>query len=302
MRSLYLVGPTGSGKSSIASLIANDLNGEIINADAFQLYKGIEIITAFPNKKELNRAPHHLYGILNLYEDYNAGKYSIIAKEKIKEIKENKKLPIVTGGSGLYIKSLTHGLLDFPPVDEKLRKKLNQLSIEELSEKLFRFDPDGAQNINLKNKRHIIRALEISIQCGKPMSQIKKDWKKKNPVFTGLIIERPRDELYERINSRVIKMFNSGAVEQIAQLPENISETAIKAIGIREIKDYLNGKMSLDESISTIQKISRNYAKRQITWFKRESGFQRVCLNADEDTDLILKKILGTISSMKNVI
>ena len=134
------------------------------------------------------------------------------------------------------------------------------------------------------------------------MSQIKKDWKKKNPVFTGLIIERPRDELYERINSRVIKMFNSGAVEQIAQLPENISETAIKAIGIREIKDYLNGKMSLDESISTIQKISRNYAKRQITWFKRESGFQRVCLNEDEDTDLILKKILGTISSMKNVI
>ena len=192
--------------------------------------------------------------------------------------------------------------MDFPPVDEKLRKKLNQLSIEELTQKLFKFDPDGAQNINLKNKRHIIRALEISIQCGKPMSQIKKDWKKKNPVFTGLIIERPRDELYERINSRVIKMFNSGAVEQIAQLPENISETAIKAIGIREIKDYLNGKMSLDESISTIQKISRNYAKRQITWFKRESGFQRVCLNADEDTDLILKKILGTISSMKNVI
>ena len=302
MRSLYLVGPTGSGKSSLASLIANDLNGEIINADAFQLYKGIEIITASPNKKELARAPHHLYGILNLDEESNAGKYSIIAKEKIKEIKENEKLPIVTGGSGLYIKSLTHGLLDFPPVDEKLRKRLDQLSIEELTQKLFKFDPDGAQNINLKNKRHVIRALEISIQCGKPMSQMKKDWKKKNPVFTGLIIERPRNELYERINSRVIEMFNSGAVEQIEQLPTNISETAIKAIGIREIKDYLDGKMSLDESISTIQKISRNYAKRQITWFKRESGFQRVCLNADEDTDLILKKILGTISSMKNVI
>ena len=302
MRSLYLVGPTGSGKSSLASLIANDLNGEIINADAFQLYKGIEIITASPNKKELNRAPHHLYGILNLDEESNAGKYSIIAKEKIKEIKENKKLPIVTGGSGLYIKSLTHGLLNFPPVDEKLRKKLNHLSIEELTQKLFKFDPDGAQNINLKNKRHIIRALEISIQCGRPMSEIKKDWKNKNPVFTGLIIERPRDELYERINSRVIEMFNSGAVEQIEQIPKNISETAIKAIGIREIKDYLDGKISLDESISTIQKISRNYAKRQITWFKRESGFQRVCLNADEDTDLILKKILGTISSMQNVI
>ena len=302
MRSLYLVGPTGSGKSSLASLIANDLNGEIINADAFQLYKGIEIITASPNKKELTRAPHHLYGILNLNEESNAGKYSIIAKEKIKKIKENQKLPIVTGGSGLYIKSLTQGLLDFPPVDEKLRKSLDQLSIEELTQKLFKFDPDGAQNINLKNKRHVIRALEISIQCGKPMSQMKKDWKKKNPVFTGLIIERPRNELYERINSRVIEMFNSGAVEQIEQLPTNISETAIKAIGIREIKDYLNGKMSLDESISTIQKISRNYAKRQITWFKRESGFQRVCLNADEDTDLILKKILGTISSMKNVI
>ena len=302
MRSLYLVGPTGSGKSSLASLIANDLNGEIINADAFQLYKGIEIITASPNKKELTRAPHHLYGILNLNEESNAGKYSIIAKEKIKEIKENEKLPIVTGGSGLYIKSLTHGLLDFPPVDEKLRKRLDRLSIEELTQKLFKFDPDGAQNINLKNKRHVIRALEISIQCGKPMSQMKKDWKEKNPVFTGLIIERPRNELYERINSRVIEMFNSGAVEQIEQLPTNISETAIKAIGIREIKDYLDGKMSLDESISTIQKISRNYAKRQITWFKRESGFQRVCLNADEDTDLILKKILGTISSMKNVI
>ena len=229
MRSLYLVGPTGSGKSSIASLIANDLNGEIINADAFQLYKGIEIITASPNKKELNRAPHHLYGILNLDEEYNAGKYSIIAKEKITEIKENKKLPIITGGSGLYIKSLTHGLLDFPPVDEKLRKKLTQLSIEELSEKLFKFDPDGAQNINLKNKRHIIRALEISIQCGKPMSQIKKDWKKKNPG---------KDEMdfYEEkgITIKRIQLDKGGVVVSLSDYLKQKQKPKIKKIDLAQ--------------------------------------------------------------------
>ena len=302
MRALYIVGPTGSGKSSLASLIAKSLNAEIVNADAFQLYKRIDVITAAPNSNELSRAPHHLYGVLDLDQESNAGKYSSLAKDKIKEIQNNQKLPIVTGGSGLYIKSLTHGLLDLPPVDETLRQDLEKLSIEELVQKLIKIDPEGALNMNLKNKRYVIRALEISIQCGQPMSQIKNAWKQKTTSFNGLIIERPREELYQRIDSRVIEMFNCGAVEEIKALPKNLSETAKKAIGIGEIQKYLNGEISLEESISTIQKHSRNYAKRQITWFKRESGFQKICLNANDDPSSSTEKIMTKINSMQNVI
>ena len=301
MRALYIVGPTGSGKSSLASDIAGKLGGEIVNGDAFQLYKDIEIVTASPSKDELAKAPHHLYGRLDLTEESNASKYSILAKDKIAKINANNKLAIVTGGSGLYIKSLTHGLSNLPASDPKVRKELDQLPLEKLIEKLNVIDPIGAQTINLKNKRYVIRALEISLLGGKPMSEVKKEWKNNNPLFNGIIIDRSREELYNRINSRVISMFKSGATEEIRQLPDNISQTANKAIGIREIKEYLIGKITLEESISTIQKSSRNYAKRQITWFKRESGFQKVCLNVEDDRESERKKIITTINSMQNV-
>ena len=302
MRALYIVGPTGSGKSSLASNIAENVGGEIVNADAFQLYKEIEIVTAAPSKEELTKAPHHLYGTLNLKEESNAAKYSVLAKDKIAKINASDKLAIVTGGSGLYIKSLTHGLLDLPASDPKVRDELDQLPIEKLIEKIQNIDPVGALTINLKNKRYLVRALEISILCGKPMSEVKKNWKNNNPKFHGVIIERPREELYCRINSRVITMFKSGAPEEIKKLPETISETANKAIGIKEIKEYLNGKISLEGSISNIQKASRNYAKRQITWFKRESRFQKVCLSVKDDPESEIRKLMSTLNSMQNVI
>ena len=301
MRALYIVGPTGSGKSSLASHIAKDVGGEIVNADAFQLYQDIETVTAAPSKDELNQAPHHLYGTLSLKEESNAAKYSVLAKDKIAKINASDKLAIVTGGSGLYIKSLTHGLLDLPASDPNIKKELENLPIEKLIEKIQKIDPVGAVTINLKNKRYLVRALEISILCGEPMSEVKKNWENNSPKFHGVLIERPREELYHRIDSRVITMFESGAPEEIKNLPDDISETANKAIGIKEIKEYLSGKISLEESISNIQKSSRNYAKRQITWFKREVGFQKVCLSVKDDPESEIRNLMSTINSMKNV-
>ena len=295
MLPLYLVGATGTGKSSIALSIAKHIGGEIVNADAFQIYKGIQIVTASPKPIALEQIKHHLYGALELQEDCNAARYSELANDQIKDISDRGKTPIIVGGSGLYIKSLTHGLSNLPPANHELREKLNKMSHEELISRLEKCDPVGASQINLKNRRYVTRALEISILADRPMSEIKNEWEKHHPKFKGILLQRPRQELYERINLRVEQMVMHGLIDEINSLPENISSTAKKAIGIQETQLHLEGKTSLEECINSIQQSSRNYAKRQITWFKREKGFQNVCLEKKDDPNSAIEKIAGLI-------
>ena len=300
MLPLYLVGATGTGKSSIAISIAEKLDGEIVNADAFQIYKGIEIVTASPKSTALARIRHHLYGTIELQEDCNAARYSEMANNQIKEISDRDKTPIIVGGSGLYIKSLTHGLSNLPPTNHELREELNEMSHEELISGLEKCDPVGASQINLKNRRYVTRALEISILANRPMSEIKNEWNKYKPKFNGVLLQRPRQELYDRINLRVEQMVEDGLIGEINSLPENISNTAKKAIGIQETQLHLEGKTSLDECIDSIQQSSRNYAKRQITWFKREKGFQNVCLEKKDDPNLAIEKIADLLTPPEN--
>ena len=292
MLPLYLVSATGTGKSSLAISIAEKLGGEIVNGDAFQIYKGIEIVTDSPKQTALDQTRHHLYGALELNEDCNAARYSEMANDQIKEISDRGKTPIIVGGSGLYIKSLTHGLSNLPAANHELRKKLDQMPYAKLISRLEECDPLGASQINLKNRRYVTRALEISILAGKPMSEIKNEWEKNKVKFTGFLLQRPRQELYDRINLRVEQMVKEGLLDEIISLPKNISGTAKKAIGIQQTQLHLEGETSLDECIDSIQRSSRNYAKRQTTWFKREKGFQNICLEKKDDPNSTVEKII----------
>ncbi len=293
MRPLYITGPTGSGKSSIAASLAHYIGGEVVNADACQLYRDLEIVTAAPTEEHHRLAPHHLYGSLEVTDDCNAAHYAELARPVINEIMERGNCPVVVGGSGLYMKSLTHGLDDLPAADPGLRQELDILSQDQLVKKLQQLDPDAATKLNLSNRRYVTRAVEISILAGRPMSEIKTGWASRSPDFDGIMINMDRDELYSRINMRVNEMIAEGLTEEIRRLPKALSATAARAIGIREIKSYIAGECSLDQCVDSIRQASRRYAKRQLTWFRKETAFQMVCLKPTEDTDSVIMRILA---------
>jgi len=292
MRPLYITGPTGSGKSSIAAALASCICGEVVNADAYQLYSHLDIVSASPGRDLQLMAPHHLYGILDLSEDCNAARYKQLASPTIDSIIASGKRPVVVGGSGLYMKSLTHGLADLPGADHQLREELDQLTPEQLVQKLNKLDPESAASLDLLNRRYVTRAVEISILTGRPASQIKTGWQNNSPDIDGIFISRQRHELYARINDRASAMFDEGLVEEIRMLPGTLSSTAAKAIGIRETRAYIEGDITREQCIDAISQACRRYAKRQLTWFKREQAFQMVCLRDGQDTDSAVKQIL----------
>ena len=296
---VYITGPTGCGKSALAVEAAMALGGEIINADAFQVYQGMEILTAQPSLEDKERVPHHLYGFLPAFEEFDAARFGALAKLKIAEVQRRGNLPIVVGGSGLYIKGLTHGLADLPQVDLELRAKLADSSLEELLPQLLKLDPEAETHVNLRNPRHVQRALEICLLTGKPASSFKQAWKEERELPRGVFLNLDRKELYARINQRTHAMFSGGVVDEVKQLTENsgiegqdvpplcgFSKTAGKAIGLREI---VSG-MESASMIEAIQQATRRYAKRQITWFKRETYFTPVS-TAAEALQQILKLV-----------
>ncbi|MCB1098611.1 MAG: tRNA (adenosine(37)-N6)-dimethylallyltransferase MiaA [Verrucomicrobiae bacterium] len=293
MLPFYIAGPTGSGKSAVAVELALLCNGEIVNCDAFQLYKGMEILTAKPSAADCARVPHHLYGIIDSSSDFDAASYASLANACINEIASRGSLPIVVGGSGLYMKALTHGMSPLPSGDAELRTRLSEMGLAEKVTWLSRLDPVGAATIDLQNSRYVERALEISILCGKPASQLKTDWALQEPVFRGVVLHWERDALVDRIGARTLAMAERGLVPEVAALQE-LSKTAVKAIGIREIRAYLAGETTLEAALEAMQVSTRRYAKRQRTWFRREKGFQSVCLSPGEDA----KSTADTIISL----
>jgi tRNA dimethylallyltransferase len=275
---LYLVGPTASGKSALAIELALRLDGEIVNADAFQLYRGVAICTAKPTAEDLARVPHHLYGVLSLGELCDAQFYCELAKPTLAEITSRGKVPIVVGGSGLYVKALTHGLSPLPS-DEALRQKLAELTPHERVEWLLSRDPEAEQTVNLKNDRYVTRALEICILTDEPQSKLRQAWSKAEPHFRGIRLVWDRAVLDARINQRVLQMVAAGLVEEVRQTAA-LSATAVKAIGVSEVRRHLAGETTLDETIAAIQLATRQYARRQEKWFRREREFRVVPMTA----------------------
>src|SRR5437016_5260654 len=294
-RTFFILGPTATGKSEFAADVAHEIGAEIVSADAFQIYRGLDLLTAKPDRATLARAPHHLIGTTPLHEEMNAEKYRRAASRAIDEIHSRGKAVIVVGGSGLYIKALTHGLAVLPEVDPKLRAKLNALSMDALRSQLMDFDPETARKIDMNNRRRLLRALEIGLLTDKPASIQRKQWAAAgmgDPVpadadrggpgstipATGVFVLRDREELYARINQRVEAMFENGVIEEV-RAAGKMSFTAAQMIGLHEIRELLDGKMSISQCVATIQQATRRYAKRQLTWFRGQTSFQPLNLS-----------------------
>ncbi len=275
----FITGPTASGKSSLAIALAEHVGGEIVNADAFQLYAGMDILTAKPAPADLARVPHHLYGMIPLTESCDAQRYHSLALPIIHDIAARGRIPIVVGGSGLYIKALTHGLSPLPAASPQLRGLFQHLSPGEKIVWLIQRDPEAATTVNLRNPRYVERALEICLLTGRPQSGLRRSFEQAEPQVNGVIFVWDREVLYRRINQRTLDMFAAGMVEEVRTLGP-LSPTAEKAIGVRKVREHLAGRATLEETIAAIQQATRHYAKRQMTWFRRERCFQTICLDS----------------------
>jgi len=276
-RAFFIVGPTATGKSEIAADVAREVGAEIVSADAFQIYRGLDLLTAKPESPTLAKAPHHLIGTVPLTEEMNAEEFRRAATCAIEGINSRGKIAIVVGGSGLYVKALTHGLDPLPKADPNLREKLNAMSLDELLSQLGELDPRMARKLDLKNRRRVVRALEICLLTRKPASDVVAGvadaGRPGSPIpATSAFVFRDREELYKRINQRVEMMFERGVIEEV-RAAGTTSATASQMIGLREIRELLAGKKSLPQCIAEIQQATRRYAKRQLTWFRRQTNF-----------------------------
>jgi tRNA dimethylallyltransferase len=301
-RAFLIVGPTATGKSELGADVARELGAEIVSADAFQIYRGLDLLTAKPDASTLPKAPHHLIGTTSLHEEMNAEKFRRLALRAIEEINSRGRLAIIVGGSGLYVKALTHGLAPLPASDQKLREKLSAMTLDELRSQLIELDPETARKIDVKNRRRVMRALEICLLAGKPASQIVAgvgdSGLSGSPIpATGVFVFRDRQELNARINQRVEAMFEKGVIEEV-RASRATSATASQMIGLRQIRELLEGRMSLLQCIAQIQQATRRYAKRQLTWFRRQTNFLPLnlsLLSHNEAVKWILVRVLSGV-------
>jgi tRNA dimethylallyltransferase len=295
-RTFFIVGPTATGKSELAAAVAREMGAEIVGADAFQIYRGLDLLTAKPDASTLAKVPHHLIGTTPFREEMNAEKYRRAASRVIDEIHSRGKLAIIVGGSGLYIKALTHGLSPLPAADSNLRAELNQQSTDDLLVLLADLDPETARKIDTKNRRRLIRALEICLLGGKPASAVIAGVAHSSQLGStipapGVFVYRDREELYARINQRVEAMFEHGVIEEV-RAAGKMSSTAAQMIGLREIRELLDGRMSILQCVAAIQQETRRYAKRQLTWFRRQTNFSPLNLSflSHNEARILLRK------------
>jgi tRNA dimethylallyltransferase len=286
----YLAGQTGCGKTAVALALAGQYGPvEIVNADAYQVYREMDTLTAAPTEEEKRAVPHHLFGILDPSEECDAASFAALAKQTIAEVSQRAR-PLVVSGSGLYLKAITHGLAPTPPADPETRKKLDQLEEDELIALYEKEDPAGAAQTNLKNRRYVTRNLEITLLAGRPASEIKSEWQENQPEIAAVYLHREREDIYDRINRRTLRMFDAGVVEEVAALGP-LSHTAARAIGIREIRALLAGEMERDACLEEIQTQTRRYAKRQEIWFRRESAFLRIPVQPQDEAEEIASSV-----------
>jgi len=297
-RTFFIVGPTAAGKSELAADVAHEIGAEIVSADAFQIYRGLNLLTAKPDAATLAKAPHHLIGTVPLHEEMNAEKFRTAALRAIEEIHSHGKMAIVVGGSGLYIKALTHGLAVLPQVDPELRAKLNAMMIDELRSQLMQLDPETARKIDVKNRRRLVRALEICIATEKRTSEQRGQWAVADSR-SGVFVFRDRDELYTRVNNRVEAMFENNVIEEV-RAARAMSLTASQMIGLREIRELLAGKMSILQCIAAIQQATRRYAKRQLTWFRSQTNFEPLNLSLLTHNEAVKWILLRTHSGRRD--
>ena len=295
-----VVGPTASGKTSLAVKLAQKFNGEVISADSMQVYKGMDIATAKPDKEEKCGIKHHLIDIISPDEEFSVSLFKDMAEKAIKDIHSRGKLPIIAGGTGLYVDCLINNttFLDNTKNDEvrsslqaRLEKEGNESLYNELQEK----DPDAAEKIHPNNSLKIIRALEILYSSGNTLTEQNLKSHEKESDFESLVIglnANDRNVLYDRINLRVDLMVEKGLIEETEKFFSlQTASTACQAIGYKELKPYLDGIISLDEAKENLKQSTRRYAKRQLTWFRRNENINWINIDEGTSEDLILKAV-----------
>ena len=283
-----VVGPTASGKTALAIALANELNGEIISCDSMQIYKMMDIGTAKPTAEEQASAVHHLIDIVTPDVSFSCADYAVLAKEKIEDISNRGRLPIFCGGTGLYIDHvLSNTSFSEAGRDDEYRERLNKIIAEEGIDSVFaelqKVDPESAETIHQNNTKRVVRALEIYHVTGKTKSWWDKESKKADSPYDSTMIcldFKNREILYERIDKRVDIMLECGLVDEVKTLIYDkgicLSDTARQGIGYKEIIEYLENKCTLEEAVEQIKKGTRNYAKRQLTWFRRYNDVHRI--------------------------
>ena len=271
---LFLAGPTGSGKSAVAVELAEMLGAEIVGSDAYQVYRELPILTAAPSPEDRARVPHHMVSIIPARMPWDATEHYHRAMRCVKDIHARGKTAIVTGGSGLYFKFLSHGMSEAPPGDAALRAAFADCSTEELHARLASLDPEGAALTNSSNRRYVERNLEIVLAGGKPLSFWKRNWLKP-PLGPGWVITREVPELDGRIALRAARMMQEGAVEEAAALGP-CSATAERTLGLALIRSLLRGEITRETCQAKLALATRQYAKRQRTWLKREQWLREL--------------------------
>jgi tRNA dimethylallyltransferase len=273
---IFIAGPTAAGKSEIALALAEKIGGEIISVDSMQVYRGLDIGTAKPDAATQKKIRHHLIDVCDLTEPFDAAKFVQLAKQAVAEIQSRKKIPIFCGGTGLYFKAYLDGLGDAPPANPKLRAELEATPLEELLKELLERDPAAYEKIDKKNPRRVIRALEVIRTTGKSFSSQRANW----PVHaagqgTLYLFTRSAGDLHRRINARVDEMFRRGLAEETRELLKHGLEenkTAMQSIGYRQVVEHLRGRHALPETIELVKIRTRQFAKRQLTWFRRHGN------------------------------
>jgi tRNA dimethylallyltransferase len=287
-RPIFLAGPTAAGKSAIALELCERLNGEIISVDSMQVYQGMDIGTAKPSVEDRQRVRHHLIDVVSVKENFDAAQFIRLASAAVQEIQARGGRPVFCGGTGLYFKAYLEGLGPAPPKDSKIRAELEATPLANLLEELERRDPTAFQAIDRQNPRRVIRALEVIRSTGQPFSTQRASWASAQQAVPGLIgLTRPTSELILRIHQRVDEMFRHGLVaETESLLAQGLAEnsTAMQALGYRQVVEHLRGERGLPETIELVKIRTRQFAKRQLTWFRRQMNLQWVALSENSPT------------------
>ena len=297
---IYITGATGSGKSALAMRLANTLGGEIISVDSMQVYCGLNIGTAKPSAQEQNEIQHHLIDVAQLSEAFDAAQFVSLAQQAIKLIWKRGRVPIFCGGTGLYFRALIEGLGESPPSDESLRDELALMPIESLVAELRIKDPEAAKQVDLKNPRRVLRAIEVIRLTGRPYSEQRIGWNNVDKAPQNLFcISREVDVLNQRIHKRVDEMFNQGLVEETQTLIKKglrNNRNACQALGYRQVLDLLDGKLDLENVVHQVKTKTRQFAKRQRSWFRNQMKCKFLEWSDEENLNSFSEQLLAKIN------
>ncbi len=275
-RLVVIVGPTGSGKTDLSIEVARRLGAPILSTDSRQLYRGIPIGTAQPSAEQLQAVEHHFIASRDLKQNFSCGAYEVEALALLKKLFQQHRDVVAVGGSGLYVQALCEGMDDLPKVDEALRERLNERlrteGVEALAEELRRLDPEYHAAVDRRNPARVLRALEVCLQTGQPYSQLRRGIRQTRPFGVVKIgVDMPREELYRRIDLRVDRMMEAGLEAEARAVYQLRHLNALQTVGYKELFDFFDGRITRDEAVELIKRNSRRYAKRQLTWFRRDA-------------------------------